>query len=136
MIQTDIIIPIGQLLERNKNVYGTKVAWRDIRQQISYSELEAQTSRLAGNFLSLGIHQGQSIAVYLPNSVPWIISALAIVRAGFVCVPIFYDASPAEVAYRISDAGCVAVITLTEKYESLQVIAQQESLVFKNILFG
>jgi rifamycin polyketide synthase module 1/2/3 len=136
MIQTDIIIPIGQLLERNKNVYGAKVAWRDVRQEISYGELEAQTSRLAGNFLSLGITQGQSIAVYLPNSVPWIISALAIVRAGFVCVPIFYDASPAEVAYRISDAGCVAVITLTEKYESLQVIAGQESLTFKNILFG
>jgi rifamycin polyketide synthase module 1/2/3 len=136
MIQTDIIIPIGQLLERNKQVYGAKVAWRDVRQQISYSDLEAQTSRFAGHFLSLGITQGQSIAVYLPNSVPWIISALAIVRAGFVCVPIFYDASPAEVAYRISDAGCVAVITLTEKYESLQVIAGQESLTFKNILFG
>jgi long-chain acyl-CoA synthetase len=136
MIQADIIIPIGQLLERNKRVYGAKVAWRDVRQQITYGQLDVQTKNLAGHFLSLGITPGQSIAVYLPNSVPWIISALAIARAGFVCVPIFFDASPAEVAYRISDANCVAVITLSDRYQALQHIAQQESLSFRNILVG
>ncbi len=136
MIHTDIIIPLGQLIERNKNVYGSKVAWRDVRQKITYQELDQQTSNLAGHFLSLGISQGQSIAVYLPNSVPWIVSALAIARAGFVCVPIFFDASPAEVAYRISDASCVAVITLSERNASLQELAKQEGLSFKSILLG
>lgn len=136
MIQADIIIPIGQLLERNKRVYGAKVAWRDVRQQITYGQLDVQTKNLAGHFLSLGITPGQSIAVYLPNSVPWIISALAIARAGFVCVPIFYDASSAEVAYRISDANCIAVITLEERFSFLQELAQQESLSFQNILVG
>ena len=42
MIQADIIIPIGQLLERNKRVYGAKVAWRDVRQQITYGQLDVQ----------------------------------------------------------------------------------------------
>jgi acyl-CoA synthetase (AMP-forming)/AMP-acid ligase II len=96
MIHTDIITPLGQLIRRNRNIYGSKVAWRDIRQKITYQELDEQTKNLSGHFLSLGISQGQSIAVCLPDSVPWIVSALAIARAGLVCVPIFYDASPAE----------------------------------------
>jgi long-chain acyl-CoA synthetase len=136
MIHTDIIIPLGQLINRNKNLFGSKVAWRDARYKITYQELDQQTSNLAGHFVSLGISQGQSIAVYLPNSVPWIVSALAIARAGFVCVPIFYDASPAEVAYRITDSKCVAVISLSQRATFLQELATIEAISFKNILLG
>ena len=51
----------------------------------------------------------------LPNSVAWVESWFAITRAGAIGVPISYDATEAEIAYRLTDADCKAVITTAER---------------------
>ena len=45
----------------------------------------------------------------------WVETCLAIARAGAVSVPISYDATEPEIAYRLADANCRAIVTTAER---------------------
>lgn len=118
MIQTDLIAPLGELIARQAREQGGKVAYRDAQGAVTYGQLAEATARLAGHLQDLGLAPGESVALLLPNSVQWVESCLATVRAGLVSVPISYSATKAEIAYRLADAGCRAIIT-TDEYAPL-----------------
>src|SRR4029077_12742695 len=71
--------------------------------------------KLAGHLADNGIGPGDTVAIMLPNSVPWVESCLAIARADAISVPISYDSTEAEISYRVTDAACKAVITSAER---------------------
>ena len=82
---------------------------------VTYAELLDRTGKLAGHLADNGIAPAT-----LSRSccrIRWRGSkaALAIARAGAVSVPISYDATEAEIAYRLTDADCKAVITSAER---------------------
>ena len=62
-------------------------------------------------FLRLQRH----LPILLPNGVAWVESCFAIARADAISVPISYDATEPEIAYRLSDANCRAVVTTAER---------------------
>lgn len=115
MLHTDLIAPVQELLRRHAAQRGAKVAYEDVTRAVTYGDLERRTGNLAGHIADLGIAPGQSVAMLLPNSVDWIEVCFAIARAGAVAVPISYDASEPEIAYRISDADCRLLVTTDEK---------------------
>jgi long-chain acyl-CoA synthetase len=115
MLHTDLIAPIPELLRRHAAARGGKCAFRDARSSVTYAELRDRTGKLAGHLADHGIVVGDTVAIMLPNSVAWVESCLAITRAGAISVPISYDATEAEIAYRLTDADCKAVITSAER---------------------
>lgn len=123
MIRTDLIAPVSELLRRQAAAAPDKTAFEDARQTVSYGRLEALTRNLAGQYRALGLQPGQSVGVWLPNSVDWIVAVLAAIRAGGVAVPISADSKPAEVAYRIEDSGVAIMVTRPETLTTLEEIA-------------
>jgi acyl-CoA synthetase (AMP-forming)/AMP-acid ligase II len=115
MLHTDLIAPIPELLRRQAAAHGEKSAFRDATRSVSYAALESRTAKLAGHLADCGIAPGDTVAIMLPNSVDWVESCFAIARAGAVSVPISYDATEPEIAYRLADADCKAVITTGER---------------------
>jgi acyl-CoA synthetase (AMP-forming)/AMP-acid ligase II len=115
MLTTDIIAPIPELLRRHAVARGGKVAYRDPNGEVTYAALFERTGTLAGHLADNGIAPGDTVAIMLPNSVAWVESCFAIARAGALSVPISYDAAEAEIAYRLADAGCKAIITTAER---------------------
>jgi long-chain acyl-CoA synthetase len=115
MLQTDLIAPIPELLHRHARARGAKVAYRDARTTVTYAQLLDRTGKLAGHLADHGIAAGETVAIMLPSSVPWVEACLAIARAGALSVPISYDATEPEIAYRLVDAGCKAIITTGER---------------------
>jgi len=115
MLQTDLIAPIPELLKRHAIARGSKTAYRDAQSSVTYAELLDRTGRLAGHLVDNGIAPNDTVAILLPNSVQWIEACFAITRAGAVGVPISYDAAESEIAYRLTDANCKAVITTGER---------------------
>src|SRR5271163_1579470 len=115
MLHTDLIAPIPELMRRHAAARGGKIAYRDVGASVTYAELLDRTGRLAGHLADRGIAAGDTVAIMLPNSVFWVESCLAIARAGAVSVPISYDATEPEIAYRLTDAGCKAVFTTAER---------------------
>jgi acyl-CoA synthetase (AMP-forming)/AMP-acid ligase II len=119
MLHTDLIAPIPDLLRRHAAARGGKCAYRDAQTAVTYAELEARTAKLAGHLADAGIAAKDTVAIMLPNSVFWVESCLAVARAGAVGVPISCDSTEAEIAYRLTDAACKAVITTAERGDLL-----------------
>ena len=115
MLRTDLIASIPELLRRQAAARGDKVAYRDARTSVTYAALDERTGKLAAHLADNGIAAGDTVAILLPNSVEWVESCFAIARAGAISVPISYDSTETEVAYRLSDANCKAVITTAER---------------------
>jgi long-chain acyl-CoA synthetase len=115
MLHTDLIAPLPELLRRHAAARGGKYAYRDAQTAVTYAELYERTGRLAGHLADGGIAPRDTVAIMLPNSVPWVESCLAVSRAGAISVPISYDATEPEIAYRLADADCKAVFTTAER---------------------
>src|SRR5262249_62344579 len=98
-------------LRRNAAAHGAKIAYRDAQTSVSYAELFERTGKLAAHLADAGIEANDAVAIMLPNSVAWAESCLAIARAGAIAVPISYDSTETEIAYRLADANCKAVFT-------------------------
>ncbi|CAG2153349.1 class I adenylate-forming enzyme family protein [Cupriavidus numazuensis] len=125
MIHTDLIVPVSELLARHAKQRAEKVAFQDAGKSVTYAELNAATANLAAHLERLGVAQGDRVAILLPNSVNWVISLLAICRAGAVAVPISIDATDAEIAYRLTDAQCVLTITMSSKLGQLENVHRE-----------
>ena len=119
MLHADLIAPLADLLRRHATVRGDKIAYRDAQAAVTYGALLTRTGALAGHLADAGIAPGETVALMLPNGVPWVESLLAIGRAGAVSVPISYDSTETEIAYRLADAGCKAAITTAERGDML-----------------
>jgi len=115
MLRTDLIAPIGELLRRHAAARGEKCAYRDPQTSVTYAALLERTGKLAGHLAEHGIAPGDTVAIFLPNSVAWTESLIAVARAGAVSVPISYESTETEISYRLADAGCKAVITTAER---------------------
>jgi long-chain acyl-CoA synthetase len=125
MIRNELIASVGTLLARHTEARPDKLAFRDARSSVSYRQLADATANLASRLQELGVGPNDSVALCLPNSVEWVESCLATVRAGAVCVPISYDATAPEMRYRIEDAGCKIVITTDERAEMIASLAAE-----------
>ena len=115
MLQTDLIAPVPELLRRHARERGAKFAYRDAHSQVTYAELLDHTGRIAGHLADNGVESGDTVAIMLPNSVQWVEACFGITRGGAIGVPISYDSSEPEIAYRLGDAICKAVFTTAER---------------------
>jgi rifamycin polyketide synthase module 1/2/3 len=120
MLKAELIVPLSDHLKRHAREAPDRIAFRDAAASVTYAELSRRTANVAHKLADSGIAQGETVAVYLPNSVAWAEALLSIVRAGAIAVPISIDSTDAEVAYRLSDAGCRAVVVAADKLETIE----------------
>jgi acetyl-CoA synthetase len=78
---------------------------------LSYSELDAVSSRLASSLAVLGVKRGDRVFLRLPNIPEFYLAALAVAKLGGVFIPSSTQFRASEVAYRLKDSGAVAAIT-------------------------
>ncbi|WP_106972442.1 FadD3 family acyl-CoA ligase [Streptomyces yerevanensis] len=79
--------------------YGDAEAVVEGRTRISYAELGARVERAAAACVANGVQAGDRVAIWAPNSLDWIVSALGAVSAGAVLVPLNTRFKGAEAAY-------------------------------------
>ena len=91
------------------------------------------------NHLSRQLQQSQlsCVALYMDNSIEWIIADLAAMQIGLTLIPIPLFFSAQQIKHLISDAGIQAVITqakLSENYDysDTQILPDMQLLILKN----
>jgi len=78
---------------------------------ITYAELTAEVKRAANVMLSLGVGEGDRVAVYMPMIPEAIVTMLAVARIGAVHTVIFGGFSAESLRSRIDDASAKLVVT-------------------------
>ncbi|MEU3772338.1 AMP-binding protein [Streptomyces sp. NPDC032472] len=79
--------------------YADREAVVEGRIRITYAELGARVERAAAAAIAAGIGAGDRVAVWAPNTLDWIVSALGAVSAGAVLVPLNTRFKGTEAAY-------------------------------------
>ncbi|MGW0705702.1 fatty acid--CoA ligase family protein [Streptomyces sp. NPDC002643] len=94
---------VPELVRSAVERYGEVEAVVDGRTRVSYAELGARVERAAAACVAGGVRVGDRVAIWAPNSLDWIVSALGAVTAGAVLVPLntrFKGAEAADVLAR------------------------------------
>lgn len=76
---------IGRHIATNE---GGKIALDDGTRRISYRELERRVGSLAATLAGFGVGRGDVVSAYLPNCIEYVITVLAVARAGGIFSPI------------------------------------------------
>jgi long-chain acyl-CoA synthetase len=79
--------------------------------QLTYSELDQASDRLAAALAAAGVAPGERVALQLPNIPQFRISYFGILKAGAVVVPLNVMLRAPEVAFHLGDSGAVVLIT-------------------------
>ncbi|TGA92621.1 AMP-binding protein, partial [Streptomyces sp. MZ04] len=79
--------------------FGEREAVVEGRTRISYEELGRRVDRAAAACMANGVNSGDRVAVWAPNTLDWIVSALGAVTAGAVLVPLNTRFKGTEAAY-------------------------------------
>ncbi|MFI7096090.1 FadD3 family acyl-CoA ligase [Streptomyces lydicus] len=79
--------------------YGSREAVVEGRTRVSYAELGERVERAAAACMAGGVEPGDRVAVWAPNTLDWIVSALGAVTAGAVLVPVNTRFKGAEAAH-------------------------------------
>jgi acyl-CoA synthetase (AMP-forming)/AMP-acid ligase II len=91
----------------------TRTAVVDGTREASYDELRQEVTRLANALLALGVRRGDSVALWLPNYLEWVVCDLAIMAVGGVCVPVNTRLKADEIAYQLDQSQATVLITTT-----------------------
>src|SRR5689334_12556823 len=77
---------------------------------MTYGELNAAASRVAGGLVAMGISPGDHVALSCPN-LPWFpITYFGILKAGAAVVPLNVLLKPREIAYHLKDSEAKAIL--------------------------
>ncbi len=109
MIRLDLIAPVGTLLLQHAAIRPDKTAYIDDTRSTTWAGLEVETAELARDLIAGGLQPGQSVAIWLANSVDWVVATLATIRAGGVAVPITVEATLHEAEYRLQDSSAAVI---------------------------
>jgi amino acid adenylation domain-containing protein len=87
------------------------VAVADFSVELTYRDLDAAASRMAGRLRAAGVAEGDIVALYLPRCADMIVAMLAIVRVNAAYLPMGLEVPAERLGYMLSDSGATALLT-------------------------
>jgi long-chain acyl-CoA synthetase len=103
-------------LEKMSSQYPDRTAIIYLGEKYSYSELNKLTDRFAAALIDLGVRKNDTIIIYLPNCIQWLICYFAIQKVGAVPVPISPTYTSYEVDYIARDSEAKTIICQDVNY--------------------
>ncbi len=82
---TEHATTIFQRFEQSVNNNPRKTALVYLGTSFSYKQLYELVTRFATSLHDLGIRKGNKVILYAPNSAPWVVAWLGIMRVGADC---------------------------------------------------
>jgi acyl-CoA synthetase (AMP-forming)/AMP-acid ligase II len=92
--------------------FGDAEAVVDGDRRVGFAELASMTSDGARALVACGVEPGERVAVWAPNSLDWIVAALAVTTAGGVLVPVNTRFRGAEAGYVLARSGARVLFTV------------------------
>ena len=102
----DIFSSFAETAERRKN--HTAIVYLGSR--FSYRKLKELADRFAAALRDAGVTAGQTIIIYVPNGIQWVVAWLGVQKIGAVCVPITPIYTPHDLKYIANDCQAEAII--------------------------
>ena len=99
-----------EMLYENARKRGRKTVLFQGDEKVGYKQLLGLCDRLAAYLHEEGIKSGDRVAIFMRNSIEFVVSIFAISKIGGVVVPVNTFLKSEELAYILEDSGAVALI--------------------------
>ncbi|HIK05149.1 MAG TPA: acyl--CoA ligase [Trichormus sp. M33_DOE_039] len=106
-----------KLLKNSVNSFPKKTAIVYDKLRISYQELYTQIQGLSQGLKSLGIAQGDCVALVLPNCPEFVTSFYAIAQLNTIALPLNHLFKEEEISYCLDDSQAKVIITDIKRVE-------------------
>jgi acyl-CoA synthetase (AMP-forming)/AMP-acid ligase II len=142
LIHPPITVPLEPLtfpLRRAAEAYPKKVAVVEPEKggkEYSYQWLEENSSALAASLASMGVEPGDHIAVWLKNSLEYILSFYGILKAGGIVVPISTHYGEREVLHQLKETQVKGMITSYDLYAQVKNLTSEVKRLRFTVLEG
>jgi len=100
---------IRDMLETQARRHEDKIAIRYYERDITYRELDEQSSRMANGLLRLGVRKGDRVCILMDNSPEFYYAYFGIIKIGGIAGPVNCWWQTGEIQYLLNDAGAVAL---------------------------
>jgi long-chain acyl-CoA synthetase len=112
--------------------YKRDGAWHPI----SVGEMLERSRSIALGLYSLGVRQGDRVALLSDSRVEWVLTDQGCIFAGAVTVPVYPTLSPSQVQYILNDCGArVLFVSTRAKVEEIETVVRECAAMEKVILF-
>jgi len=121
-INPDAYSSLIDLMETGFKNNADKPAYTSMGKQITYGKLDELSLKFACYLQSLGLKQGDRIAIQLPNVLQYPIAMLGSIRAGLVIVNTNPLYTSREMLHQFNDSGAKAIVILANFAVNLEKI--------------
>ena len=83
--------------------------------EISYGELDHDSSLMANTFLEFGVKKGDRVIIFLPKSLAFVVAYLALQKIGAIAVPLNPGFTQSEMEYLLKDSEPELVVLGSEQ---------------------
>ena len=100
------------LLEDSFAKYADRCAYSFMGKDISFAQTNEESLAMAAYLQSLGLVQGDRVAIMMPNVPQYPVAVAAILRAGFVVVNVNPLYTARELEHQLKDSGAKAIVII------------------------
>src|SRR5499433_4248512 len=120
---------MGDGLRRNASKFAVKIAAQDRFWQITYGELNARVNQLAHGLLSLGVREGDDVALMVGNRIEHLEILFATAKIGALAIPLDIKWKALELAsvlaafsppFIITQEDCLGELAKAREIKDLQ----------------
>jgi long-chain acyl-CoA synthetase len=86
----------------------------------TYSQIGEYVNRFAAALHGMGVHEGEKLILYIPNSPQWVIAWFGIQKAGGIAIPITPIYTSHDLQYIANDSGAETVLCADTNYGYVQ----------------
>lgn len=109
-----------ELMEQAFKTYAPRSAYSFMGKDMSFGDVDRQSQAFAAYLQSLGLQQGDRIAIMMPNVPQYPVAVAAILRAGYVVVNVNPLYTARELEHQLKDSGAKAIVIIENFANTLQ----------------
>ncbi|MGL4631970.1 MAG: AMP-binding protein [Leadbetterella sp.] len=117
-----------EIMEEGFKKYATHTACINMGKEMTFAEVDVLSKDLAAYFQSLGLMQGDRIAIQMPNCIQNFVAIFAAIRGGFVVVNTNPLYTPREMEKNFKDSGVKAIVIMDNFCSNLEAILTQTDI--------
>jgi D-alanine--poly(phosphoribitol) ligase subunit 1 len=107
-----------------------RLAVKDQHRSLTYGELRDEVAKLASGLAEYGVTEGDRIALFLPNSIEFVVAALASLWIGAIFVPLAVTDPEARLATMLADCSPTIVLSANNELSEPSGAASIEEFPF------
>ena len=108
------------LMEESFKKYANRTAYSFMGKEVTYSQTDSLSNAFAVYLQSLGLKQGDRVALMMPNVPQYPVAVAAVLRAGLVVVNVNPLYTPRELEHQLKDSGAKAIVIIENFASTLE----------------